>query len=53
MVRFLDGSWRLCAVLGWRQDPGGWACHLRWGLSGQLVEGWFPFDAEKMTDASR
>jgi hypothetical protein len=32
MVRFLDGTWRLCKVLGWRQDPSGWACHLQWGV---------------------
>jgi hypothetical protein len=50
MARFLDGSWRLCAVLGWRQDPGVWVCHLGWGVSGRPVEGWFQYDAKKMTE---
>jgi hypothetical protein len=47
MVRFLDGTWRLCKVLGWRQDPGGWACHLQWGVSGRITDGWYRPDAEK------
>ena len=50
MVRFLDGSWRLCTVIEWRQDPDGWACHLQWGVSGRTVEGWYQYDPEKVTE---
>ena len=50
MVRFLDGSWRLCTVIEWRQDLDGWACHLQWGVSGRTVEGWYQYDAEKITE---
>lgn len=50
MVRFRDGSWRRCTVLEWRLDPDGWACHLQWGVSGQVVEAWYRHDPEKVTD---
>jgi hypothetical protein len=46
MVRFLDRTWRLCRVLGWRQAPRGWACHLAWGVSGRIADGWFRHDEE-------
>jgi hypothetical protein len=50
MVRFLDETWRLCKVLEWRQDPGGWACHLQWGVSGRIADGWYRHDLKKMTE---
>lgn len=49
MVRFLDGTWRLCKVLEGRRIPGGWACHLSWGVSGRVMDGWFRHNAENMS----
>lgn len=48
-MRFLDGTWRLCKVTGWRQDQSGWTCHLQWGAAGRIAAGWFQYDAEKMS----
>ncbi len=50
MVRFLDRTWRLCKIAGWRRDPGGWACHLLWGVSGRIADGWYQHDPEKMAE---
>ena len=48
MVRFRDGTLRLCKLTGWRKDSGGWACRLQWGASGRVASGWYRPDAEKM-----
>jgi hypothetical protein len=45
MVRFLDGTWRLCRVTGWQQlAPGSWACELRWGVSGRIYQAGYVYD---------
>lgn len=49
-VRFLDRTTRLCKVLAWRQDPGGWAVHLQWGVSGRIRSGWYVYDAERVEE---
>jgi len=51
MVKFLDGTWRLCKVLGWRQETGAWAVELQWGVAGRIASGWYVYDTGRMTEA--
>jgi hypothetical protein len=53
MVRFLDGTWRLCRVTAWQRGraPRAWWVKLRWGVSGDLYEAWYFYD-ETMVSAS-
>jgi len=52
MVVFRDGTWRLCRVAGWWQEPppgSRWWCLLRWGVQGTVYEGWFRHDLAVVT----
>ena len=48
MVRFLDGTVRLCRVGQWRHSGADWWCLLHWGVSGRLLEGWYLSDPALM-----
>lgn len=53
-MQFRGGTWRLCRVMGWRQDrERTWWCLLRWGVSGELHEDWYLFDGEKVRETGR
>ena len=52
MVVFRDGTWRLCRVTGWWQEPPPgrhWWYLLRWGVQGIVHEGWFRHDPAVVT----
>jgi hypothetical protein len=49
MVRFLDGTWRLCRLIEWRRPGAGtWLCDLRWGVSGRVVQATYVFDQARV-----
>lgn len=50
MVMFADGTWRLCQVAAWRQDPQrDWWCYLAWGVSGNLFGAWYAYDPGRVS----
>jgi len=54
MVMFLDGTWRLCKVAAWRQDPQrAWWCYLTWGVSGEIYGGWYGYEKHMFTGHDR
>jgi hypothetical protein len=54
MVQFLDGTWRLCRVMAWRQDgAGAWLCDLRWGVSGRVCQAAYVYDAARVLRLAR
>lgn len=49
IVQFLDGTWRLCRVIDWRQRADkAWVCDLRWGVSGRLYQGRYIYDPARV-----
>jgi len=48
MVPFVDSSWRLVRLVQWRRSEAGWWCLLRWGASGEIVQGWYLADPKRM-----
>ena len=54
IVQFLDQTWRLCRLTGWRQrDAGTWLCDLRWGVSGRVIQATYVFDHARVQQLDR
>jgi hypothetical protein len=54
IVQFLDGTWRLCRLIAWRQrDAGTWLCDLRWGVSGRIIQATYIFDQARVQQLNR
>jgi hypothetical protein len=45
LVRFRDGTWRLCRVTGRaKRGDGTWLMELRWGISGRICQARYAYD---------
>ena len=52
IVQFLDGTWRLCRVIDWRQRADkAWVCDLRWGVAGRLYQARYIYDPARVIQA--
>lgn len=52
MVRFGDGTCRLCTVVAWQRDGDAWRLLLQWGNYGAVYEGWYLHDAARVEAAA-
>jgi hypothetical protein len=49
IMQFLDGTWRLCRLIEWRQhDAATWLCDLRWGVSDRIVQAAYVYDQARV-----
>lgn len=54
IVQFIDGTWRLCRLIAWRQrDAGTWLCDIRWGVSGRIIQATYVFDQARVQQLNR